>query len=49
MEQQLSLIDRLATQIAPAERERLTQHFVDSSRYEYMFWDQAYRQEQWPV
>ena len=49
VEQQLSLIDRLATQIAPAERERLTQHFVDSSRYEYMFWDQAYRQEQWPV
>jgi thiaminase/transcriptional activator TenA len=49
VEQQLHLIDRLATQVSPAERERLTQYFVDSSRYEYMFWDQAYRQEQWPV
>jgi len=23
--------------------------FVASSRYEYMFWDAAYRMEEWPV
>ena len=49
VEQQLQLIDRLATQATPAEQERLKDYFVQSSRYEYLFWDQAYRQEQWPV
>lgn len=49
VEQQLKLIDRLAAGCGAAERERLLEHFVHSSRYEYLFWDQAYRQEQWPV
>lgn len=49
VQQQLNLIDRLALQVSPAERERLEEHFVQSSRYEYLFWEQAYRQEEWPV
>jgi len=24
-------------------------HFLLSSRYEFMFWEQAYRMEHWPV
>jgi len=24
-------------------------HFTTTSRYEWMFWDAAWRQEQWPV
>ncbi len=49
VEQQLGLIDRLAAECTAAEREKMIEHFVDSSRYEYLFWNQAYRQEQWPV
>lgn len=47
--QQLSLIDRLAATVSPAEQRRLEAHFVQSSRYEYLFWEQAYRQAHWPV
>lgn len=49
VEQQLQLIDRLAIQVSPTEHKRLKEHFVQSSQYEYLFWEQAYRQEQWPV
>jgi len=27
----------------------MTAHFILSSRYEFMFWEQAYRSEKWPV
>jgi len=30
-------------------REKMRRHFILSSRYEYMFWDMAYRKESWPV
>src|SRR5437764_754662 len=49
VEQQLQLVDRLAVSGSPAERERMQEHFVQSSRYEYLFWEQAYRQEDWLV
>lgn len=49
VQQQLTLIDRLALEVSSPERERLKEHFMQSSRYEYLFWEQAYRQEQWPV
>lgn len=43
------LLDRLADQAAPADQARLSRIFLDSCRYEYLFWDMAYRQETWPV
>ena len=49
VQQQLALIDRLAPEVSSAERERLKEHFAQSSRYEYLFWEQAYWQEGWPV
>jgi len=49
VEQQLKLVERLAEGASSAERERMEEHFVQSSRYEYLFWEQAYRQEGWPV
>jgi thiaminase len=27
----------------------MTEHFIQSSRYEYLFWDDAYRLAAWPV
>jgi thiaminase/transcriptional activator TenA len=32
-----------------ASEERLVEIFCTSARYEYLFWDMAYRLEQWPV
>ncbi|MFC0622447.1 thiaminase II [Kribbella deserti] len=35
--------------VGTAERERCHQHFATTTRYEWMFWDAAYRQLEWPV
>lgn len=43
------LLDHLASGAAPNRQARLGQLFADSCRYEYLFWDMAYRQETWPL
>ncbi|HEY1917320.1 MAG TPA: thiaminase II [Streptosporangiaceae bacterium] len=45
----LAAADKLGDGLSPAEHARGRQHFLISSRYEWMFWDMGYRQEQWPV
>ncbi|MFX3635924.1 MAG: thiaminase II [Candidatus Pristimantibacillus sp.] len=45
----ISLMDQLAEGLPERELERLEERFVITSKYEYMFWDMAYRQEKWPV
>jgi thiaminase (transcriptional activator TenA) len=47
--QQLDLVDRLGMVAPNHERRRMTEHFIQSSRYEYLFWDDAYRLAGWPV
>ena len=42
------LLDRLAGGAADRQA-RLSRLFADSCRYEYLFWDMAYRQEGWPL
>ncbi|MGE3269846.1 MAG: thiaminase II, partial [Chloroflexota bacterium] len=42
------LVDRLAADAGPAQRERMISAFITSSRYELAFWDAALRQERWP-
>ncbi len=42
-------VDRTAAQCGADERERMAEAFTISSRYEYMFWDAAWRQEGWLV
>jgi len=49
VDEQLRLVDRLGREVSPGERERMRNHFVLSSRYEYLFWDQAYRLVGWPA
>lgn len=44
-----SFVDRMAHYASPAELDAMHQAFLTSSRYEYMFWDAAYRREQWPL
>ena len=43
------LLDRLAGDETAARRSRLSRLFAESCRYEYLFWDMAYRRETWPV
>jgi thiaminase/transcriptional activator TenA len=45
----LALADRVGAEISEPERARAVEHFVTTSRYEWMFWDAAWRQEAWPV
>ncbi len=43
------LLDRLATGSGPDEIRGMESDFLASSRYEYLFWDAAYRMEEWPI
>jgi thiaminase (transcriptional activator TenA) len=45
----LALTDRIAPGLGASEREAMRRHFVQTSRYEWMFWEMGYRQEPWPV
>ncbi|HXV81965.1 MAG TPA: thiaminase II [Candidatus Binatia bacterium] len=47
--EQIQLMDRLGATARGAEKRLMTAHFLLSSRYEFMFWEQAYRLESWPV
>ena len=44
-----ALVDKEAKRAGKAEKERMSEAFLTSSRYEWMFWDMAWREEQWPV
>jgi len=45
----LAVTDRIGPTLGDAERERVLAHYVTTCRYEWMFWDAAWRQETWPV
>lgn len=45
----LAVTDRIGATAGPSEVERMRRHFRTTSRYEWMFWDAGYREEQWPV
>ncbi len=45
----LELLQRIADQHGPVPREKARQAFVVSTRYEWMFWDQAWQMQDWPV
>jgi thiaminase (transcriptional activator TenA) len=47
--EQIQLMDRLGAAANPSEKKLMSAHFLLSSRYEFMFWEQAYRLENWPV
>jgi thiaminase (transcriptional activator TenA) len=47
--EQIRLLDQLGAQVGSEEKRLMTAHFLLSSRYEYLFWDQAYRMEQWRI
>ncbi|MDE3017877.1 MAG: thiaminase II [Nitrospirota bacterium] len=42
-------VDQWAAQASKAERQRMEEVFVISSRYEWMFWEMSWNEEEWPV
>lgn len=44
-----SVVNRCAKHAGKAEKARMEDAFLISSRYEWMFWDMAWREERWPV
>jgi thiaminase/transcriptional activator TenA len=47
--QVLAIADRIAPALGPDEAARAAGHHLVTSRYEWLFWDAAWRQERWPV
>ena len=45
----LELVDRVGPGLGAAEKGRANAHARMTARYEWMFWDAAYRNEQWPL
>ena len=45
----LNVTDRIGESVSEVERTLMREHFRTTSRYEWMFWDAAYRQESWPI
>jgi thiaminase/transcriptional activator TenA len=43
------IVDQYAETAGPRVHEAMRRYFVLSSRYEYLFWEMAYRKEQWPL
>ena len=46
--QVLELADRTGPALGGDDARRAEQHFVATARYEWMFWDAAWREESWP-
>jgi thiaminase/transcriptional activator TenA len=42
-------VDATAEGLGQSRQEVLRQHFTTASRYEWMFWDMAWRLEAWPL
>ncbi|WP_448576947.1 thiaminase II [Thermomicrobium sp.] len=45
----LDVADQVVTDLPESRRQPIRTHFVTTARYEWMFWDAAWRLEGWPV
>ncbi len=45
----IDMVDQAVEGLDAARRAVLQHHFTTTSRYEWMFWDMAWRLEDWPV
>lgn len=49
VEEQIDRVNELAEKATQEDRDRMKEHFMISSQYEYSFWEMAYQLENWPV
>jgi len=45
----LEITNQISARLPRADRETMVNHYITTSRYEWMFWDMGYRKEVWPV
>ncbi|WNB93874.1 thiaminase II [Bacillus sp. NEB1478] len=45
--EQINRLDHLAEKASESERNKMETHFLLSCQYEYLFWEMAYKMEQW--
>ncbi len=45
----LDLTDRVCADLNPSQKARVRETFAAAARYEWMFWDAAWKLERWPV
>ena len=45
----IALTDRIAEPLTLEDRERVAEHFVMTSRFEYLFWDMGYHRAAWEL
>lgn len=45
----LDLTDEIGADISTTEEPKVMEHFKNTARYEWMFWEMGYRKETWPV
>ena len=48
VEKAIRICDEVALNCSPAQQEEMTRAFLAASRLEWLFWDSAWRLEQWP-
>lgn len=49
VQQVIVLMNRVAATLTEEDKARVAEHFVMTSRFEYLFWDMGYRQQAWQV
>lgn len=49
VKQVLEVVNRIGARLTDEQRADMTRHFVTGTRLEWMFWDGAWRMEQWPA
>jgi thiaminase/transcriptional activator TenA len=49
VQQVIALMDGVAETLPAQDKQQVADHFVMTSRFEYMFWDMGYRQQAWEV
>ncbi|WP_147804730.1 thiaminase II [Alkalicoccus halolimnae] len=45
----IDLLDELTADTSEAELQKLEEIFLNTTRFEYMFWDMAYNETMWPI
>ncbi|WP_158795449.1 TenA family protein [Pedobacter sp. L105] len=49
VEKAIAICDDVASQCSAVQQQQMTKAFIMASKLEWMFWDSAYKMEQWPI
>ena len=49
VQQVLEVMDKVALELTDSEKDIVRNHFITTSKMEYLFWDMGFNQQSWPV